>query len=491
MARKTFTKLDVGERVEQSDLQHATLESQLRIMQSIGEDFLMGRSNDSNHPTGVVLEGFEVSEDGAENLTVQGGVALLGMRNNGTAQQGMILSSGDTSKTIDTSAFPDSTVYGVWVRFELRDEDFANRLFWDSVSSPAQEVVKNIATRKVENWTAVVEVAQPGPEWIKVGEANKTGGTITGNVSDERTFFFDTVTGQILDSDWGTVDDRVVSARDQGNGVFGLYKHSKATLRQLQDIIGGTAWVTDPSSGAVAGTGPRSLTQLNAEKLGLTGGQEMGQSIVPDTNNIYNLGSASNRWFAGHFGQLNSSIYNLNSTQNHDLLINGANCTFTKTSGIGGAGPWDISNSGTQDITGHDVDVFSGRARFTVECTAGSGGEVTANYAIHIPHGAVITDIIVYYNRDTNGVMTCDVFRALAGGGAAGASLRTAGTPFNLVSTGGVDSNVSISPDQFLTIDNDSYAYYLLVRMIDFSVGAPMYVNAIEIRYDIDSVPLH
>lgn len=306
MAKKDLLRTEVGERVDQTDFQHATDTSQRRIMQSIGDDFLVGHSNDIAHPSHLVLHGFACSASGVE-ITITRGAAIVGMRSGGTVEYGMILADGAASKTIDMGAggYSDLTEYKVFIRFEFRDDEFRNRMFWDRISVPQKEVVRNIATRKSEDWSVSIELVSPGPEWMEIATVQKNGVMMdTGYPMDTRTFFFDTKTSAITNTDWGTSNDRAVTNRDTGNGVFGLYKHVKAVLRQLQDIVGGAGWVIDPKSGSTNGTGPRSLTQLNSEKLGRNGSQTMQGDFVPDVDNTYDLGDPAARWRQIHGGDL-------------------------------------------------------------------------------------------------------------------------------------------------------------------------------------------
>jgi hypothetical protein len=260
---KKYTNVQVGQRVEHSDLAFGLLDSQRQAIQSTINDMMVG----SDAPTkNFVLSGFGASAS-TTTITVTRGTAIVGFRDGAQTQFGMLLSDGDATRNIDIASLPDNVgdpLYGVYVRFNFEDSDFANRQFWNPLAVTPVETVRNVPTRKSENWSLAVELVSPGPEWLKIYEVEKNGSSLT--LTDVRPLFFDSnATGAaITNAQWGGGNDR--NANRGLYGVRGLYRFIKAVQRQLQDIIG-DRWYS-----AV----PRSLASIDTDFLRRDGSNATG-----------------------------------------------------------------------------------------------------------------------------------------------------------------------------------------------------------------------
>lgn len=291
MVEKSFLHSEIGERVEQSDFAHATHTSQRRLLQSMVMDLIVGDGAASSQPQNFIISGFDsVDPYGVlpgTVITLNGGKAIIGVRETGEAEFGMVISAGALTRNYDVNGRPDGT-YGVYVRGEFHDDRFLNRLFWNPLAVTPAETPRSIATRRTEDWSITVELVSPGPEWQLVATAVKVGAAVT--LTDARTFFFDTANGNISDSIWGTANDR--STNTATYGIRGLRRSIMALAKQAMRIVGGTNWKADPQAGDADGNGPRSLTQLNDEKLARNGAQGMTGDLAVD-GDIVATGAAS------------------------------------------------------------------------------------------------------------------------------------------------------------------------------------------------------
>lgn len=270
MTDKEYTRFERGERVNQPDLQHVAEESQkLGLAQVIG-DVLVGSDG-----TPSFIEGFASSYDGTV-VTVTGGTAITGYRDKGTLYRGAVLSGGPASRSYDVSSLPDGT-YGVWIRLSFRPGRTRNRRVWNAIAG--EETSRVMQTRMIEDWDLVFEINSPGVEWARSALLVMSGGAIV-SLDDYRQRLFDSVsTNRALSNvQWGSTTDR-----DPANttGIRSLSKWIWMVMRQLQEIIGGTFFGIDPKSGTADGSdGPRSLTQLNDEKLARNGAQSMTGTLT-------------------------------------------------------------------------------------------------------------------------------------------------------------------------------------------------------------------
>lgn len=305
-SRKRFVRTEPGERIDQRDFQQvAELSPRDAVAQPV-DKIIQG--DDSTSP-GYILSGFAIGTDastGSKTTTdyaeltgsavvgtevrVNRGVALLGFRDRGEVQFGCVLSGGADTKTIDISTFPDAPAnpYGVYVRFEFRDEDFQNRIFWNALAVTPVEFPRSISTRRSEDWSMAIEITSPGPEWTKVAEVTKAGGALT-VLTDSREWFFEGLLSNahsVPDSEWGASSDRTDDRAT--SGLQGMRRFFRAVQKQLQEVIGedetgATAkWWSRSNSGTTAGLGSRNLSQLNDDKLARDGSQTILGSIDPE-----------------------------------------------------------------------------------------------------------------------------------------------------------------------------------------------------------------
>ncbi len=331
MGNKTYLRTERGMRIDQPDFDHAARVSQRDGLNAIVDGFLVGQDPDQavTQPRAYIIRGFDVTGLATTVVTITKGVngtAILGFREGGATQQGCVLTQGQASKAIDIVSFPDAT-YQVFIRFVFRDSNFTNRLFWNATAPTPVEFPRNIPTRVAEDWDVVIEQVSPGAEWIRIAEVDKAGGTIT-DVDDVRDLFFEgnAFNGfEPVDAEWGSASDRLDTRG--ANGVFGFRRFVRSVYRQIQDIIGdsGNRWWVDAKAGsASSGVGPRSLTALNAEKLGLVAGAafKLAGILTPDGDGTRDLGSAIARF---------QDVFCLNVEASTQVNTSAVNATATIT----------------------------------------------------------------------------------------------------------------------------------------------------------------
>jgi hypothetical protein len=304
---KSYLRTERGERIDHPDFQHAAEISQRDAVTQVIDGLMVGAQpiQVNDQVQNYIVQGFDASVAAGTQVTIFGGTAILSFREAGVPQPGCVLTGGPASKTIDMLNFNDG-IYGAYVRFNFREENFLNRLFWNALAVPPVEVPRSIPTRKAESWDLLIEQTPPGSEWLKVATLTKVGAVVTD--TDARDLFFEGRNSddfQVPDSQWGSVADRLASRGTAG--IFGFRRFIRAVQRQFQEIIHGgflspgEGWWDDPTSGFTSGTGPRSLSQLNDEKFGRSGQQTLQGDIIPDTANAYDLGNAlANRFALGY-----------------------------------------------------------------------------------------------------------------------------------------------------------------------------------------------
>lgn len=392
MTNKSTLRTEVGERVEQSDFQYASQDSQRHLIESVMQDFVAGDSaSGGGQPSNFVIDGFSTTAVGTV-VTVAGGKMIVGMRENGVAEFGMLLSSGATSRNRDLNGLADAT-YGIYVRAEFHDDRFINRLFWNALAASPTETPKSIPTRRAEDWNIVVELVSPGPEWQLVATAAKAGAVLM--IVDKRVFLFDTNDGTVADSVWGGGNDR--NANRGSFGVKSLYRCLKAIQKQLIGIIGGTTWMASAVTGSSAGSnGPRSLTQLNDEKFGRIGAQDMlGPITVPVGSDGYsgaggfNIGSITAAWrdiFARglRLGDGLSLIFGVRASNDpKEILFEGAggiNRGFVDYDPVGSSG-----GSGLMELTADEIGLRAITRNFLGVNCDGQNGVVKCTFGFNVP----------------------------------------------------------------------------------------------------------
>lgn len=251
-----------SERVGREDFE-AMAALPIESVKSVGSNFILGApqfdpaSSDhgpgtQNRPRSRIISGFKLIVHGTaavpdtpipanKQLRINRGRAILGVRDsNNQPSYGVVTAEGDAQKILDMSSFADGT-YGVWVRFELEDGAYANRLFWDPQAG--KEFVQNVPTRRVANWGITTVLGggvlnRPGPEWEFLGDAVIGGGILA--VTPKRMLYFegDETTGYA--QPWGSADDR---NNDRSKyGLQDLYAFSSAVLQKIKEIQGGGGW---------------------------------------------------------------------------------------------------------------------------------------------------------------------------------------------------------------------------------------------------------
>lgn len=307
---KDYIKTEIGERVEQSDFDHASSTSQIKTLQSIMTDLVTGDAGTAQgQPLNYVIDGFDCPDGYGSPLpgttiTINGGKAILGLRDS-TVQHGLLLSAGASSRNRDINLLNDGT-YGVYIRASLPEASFLNRLFWNALAATPVETPRVIGTRRTENWEITVELVSPGPEWMLVATAVKVGSAVT--LTDKRRHLFEgqsSNTYVAVDAEWGGGLDR--NADRATNGVKSVARTFRGLLRQVQDIIGGSPLQWYKAINGTQGSGPRSLTQLNEEKFDRDGTQVFSGDFLPDVDVTRNIGSSSFKW-ESIYGRLISLI---------------------------------------------------------------------------------------------------------------------------------------------------------------------------------------
>lgn len=294
---RKYLRTERGERIDQPDLQHGVEASAREQQDDLIDALLIGRDNDDAQatPRSFIVKGFAMDSPSGKivRVTKGDGVAVLPYREKGEVRYGFLAVGGDSAKSYSIASYPSGVVYGIYIRAELRDADFQNRPFWNAVGTPG-EYARSIATRRAEGWQLAVEQVSPGLDWYKIGEVDYD----TMAFTDLRDFMFegkDANDFAVVDAEWGGEDDRDDTRATAG--VFGLRRAIRALQRQVQDIIGGgTKWWVSPQAGNASGSGARSLTQLNSEKLARNGAQTMQGHIIPDGDDTRDLGSLSASW---------------------------------------------------------------------------------------------------------------------------------------------------------------------------------------------------
>lgn len=321
---KSFLGLFRGERIDLPDLEAGVRQSLLLALSQLGEKFLVGDPIfGATTPKNLVINGFD-SEVLGTTVRVNGGSALVGWLDRGVRYYGMLLTGGAASLTRDIGSYANATTYGVYIRFDLRQQAVRGRRFWNPLAGTPVEYPRAVPTRLVENWEIAIQEATPGTEWMKVADAIKDGGGVV-TIDDKRNFFFDGTPDSatpwlIGDTQWGTVADR--DDDRLSGGIFGLYRFVQMALRQLQDIIGDPVannerFFRSPQSGTVAGAdGPRSLTQLNKEKLSRDGANEFAGTtgtggtgaLRAAIGDISDVGASTKRWRNVYANNLDLSV---------------------------------------------------------------------------------------------------------------------------------------------------------------------------------------
>jgi hypothetical protein len=269
-----LAKFENTQRVERADMEFVGDTVPRNMGAALPSQFL-------TNPAGQaawIMSGFAVSNPALKQCRVDRGVALLQTKENGAVERGMLAYEGAAFINLDLAAYANGT-YSVYIRFELVDGDFQNRIFWTG----AAEGPSNIATKRVAGWGMRVELVSPGSEWFKIGEV-VVSGSPTLTVTNKRFFYFEGEEANATPyaKSWGGGTDR--NSNRAVNGVKDLQTFVQAVQVQLESLMGGSQrwWETPavPLSGKVTKAGDTMSGNLLASATGL------------------NLGSPGARWDA-------------------------------------------------------------------------------------------------------------------------------------------------------------------------------------------------
>lgn len=282
MTEKSYLRTEPGQRIDQPELQHAAERSQKDAIAQLVEEVIRGPDGPA-----TAITGWTVTTSGG-SITVARGTAITGYRDGGVLYRGTVLAGGPASRTISVAAFADGT-YGVYVRLSFRPSVVRNRRVWNATATPSPtEIARLQATRIVEDWDLVLEINNPGDDFLLLGTLPITGGA-PGSFTAASALLFDSARANraLTDADWGSTADRSTAAPN----IRGLTRFARMVMRQLQDIIGGTFFGTAVPSPGTAGTGPRSLTSLNENKLDRNGSTTITGDLTPSASGTRSLGS--------------------------------------------------------------------------------------------------------------------------------------------------------------------------------------------------------
>lgn len=354
MAGKSFPRFERGLRLELNDMIHAAETSVLETIGQLIDEFIIGYDYSGNMGRNYIVRGFTVSNTSGTLLAINNGVALCQYRHRGAIKSAVHLSGGDPQKVIDVGGLSNGTYY-VYVRFDLLENQFQNRLALDPLASPAPaERVRNVPTRRTESWSVTFADGSPGDEWTQVATFVMSGGAIT-SVTDTRTLYFEGAPSGgayplVPTTDWGAANDRNNSRGTYG--VQGLRKFVRAVQQQLETLQGdGKKWWQTP-------------TKALTDKLNRDGTNTITGNIIPDGDGTRDFGSVGARF---------QDIYTLtleatDIVASDDVTV-GDDLTVVDDASVGG----DLTVAGT--VTNFAVARASGYV-----VTDGAGGYSTEEY---------------------------------------------------------------------------------------------------------------
>lgn len=307
-------KIANNQRVDREDFEF-TSETPLEFARQIGDVFLM--------PADVpqaIISGFTMDEPVVGQFRVTQGTAFLSYRDKGQLKHGAISSEGDAEKIIDVSSLANDT-YGVWIRFELTDSAFQNKIFWNAATT--SEITQSVATRRVVNWNVKLSVAAPTSEWVKIGEVPIASGN-AGTIVDQRPLYFENAPSAAYARTWGGGDDR--NADRATYGVMDLRTMLDALTKKVEELQSGT--------NAEAGTQRWWVAPVNSldDMFPLSGS-------IGDPTRV-----------RGNFEPLDSVTHSVGSASLRWLNVHAANILATELVAVGTA---DIGTTGTRWSSGY------------------------------------------------------------------------------------------------------------------------------------------
>ncbi|UCF48588.1 MAG: hypothetical protein JSU89_15715 [Myxococcales bacterium] len=229
-------RVEPNQRVDHTDFDYMLNESMTAAMRDLGENFLL----DPDAPVADrvrIIDGFAMTNPSGKQLTVTLGRALLAERVSGVVQYGALVASGDATQTIDMAPLASNT-YGVYIRFEYVDAETGSRVFWNP-SGAGSEFTQSIPTRRVARWSMRVELASPGAEWLQIGTADNSGGSLV--IVDQRDLYFEGPIDNSYQSGWSSDGGGIANDRNADRKTYGvtdLQTFTSAMRQCLEDIKG-------------------------------------------------------------------------------------------------------------------------------------------------------------------------------------------------------------------------------------------------------------
>lgn len=119
-----------------------------------------------------------------------------------------------------------------------------------------------------------------------------------------------------------------------------------------------------------------------------------------------------------------------------------------------------------------------------ISIDASGGGDGDYHRPIDLPQGATVTAVRVY-GSVSGGTLQLAMVRWSPTGGGSNESMTAGGGGFNDFTSKAAYSEMALTIDQNQTIDNDTYSYYLGVRV---GIGATVRIARIEVEYTMTEV---
>jgi len=229
-------RVEPNQRIDYTDFDYLLNESLTGIMRDAANNFLLNPDAPAAERMRII-DGFEMTNPAGKQLSVSLGRALLAERIAGVVNYGALVSSGDASQTIDMAPLSPA-VYGVFIRFEYVDADSGSRVFWNP-GGLGTEFTQNISTRRNAAWSVRVELASPGAEWLQIGTADNSGGSLV--IVDQRDLYFEGPINGSYASGWSSEGGGVANDRNADRkqyGVTDLQTFTAAMRQCLEDIRG-------------------------------------------------------------------------------------------------------------------------------------------------------------------------------------------------------------------------------------------------------------
>jgi hypothetical protein len=466
---KKWSNYETGQRLEASDAINAAVDSHVDTMEAIGSDIMTAEKS-------YILSGFSVSTS-TSTLTVNNGRAILGFQRAGQTRFGMVTTGGPASKNVDLSGLADGT-YDIYIRFQFVEDDFANRFFWNPLAATPAETPANVATRLAEDWVVTVGSTSPGPEWVKIAEVVVAGGGTTFTESDAREFFFDTVSAEITNGEWGS---------DRTSVITSLRDMVMALARQVQDIIGDTDWKADPTAGIATGPFLRrdnsnvmlGTLEVNNPSAGLDSAINMSQDEASVDNRVF-INSSPNSGPGGTTVELsidagaNAGRIVLRGAEvevEQSLIINGGSvqrqkmyssldAVFTPTNAAAVYLDRGTTQVGVEGAVLLQIIATTDPQRFWIP--------------IHLPQNAVINGGAVIFSSNPNSNVRAGIGRQEISTGTR-VSLKTGSPDFDTITVTTLQALTINESLAVRTVDNEQYAYYFFCYAPD---GVPFFQGA-------------